>query len=306
MYRWQWWCFHPVTAGFATTACLVALRLYLNYFDIQYANAIISSEWKSILNPHSRETNWFILNRRRYGTLRFWYIPIAILVVFNIVGGYIWETPMLFPGHSESNLLSLYQTTSLQIYNLVLCLNMNRAAKQLYMNMTGLLVDLICIVAVVIIRCKTPEFHDIFYQRHEIIMLIRPSVVAVTYIIAFLGTRELWPSEGAKAINDLFIYLVFASLSAWIVYTTTLGVIRKNKGWFKLKSASLDVFHASFESGDIIPTPHGDASRMRAKSEAVKMHSLLSGEDGFESFMFHLAQVWKRRRCPCCVDHHSI
>ena len=91
--------------------------------------------------------------------------------------------------------------------------------------MVSLLVDLSCIVTVVIIRCKTPEFHDIFHQRQEIIMLIRPSVVAVIYIITFLGTRDLWPSEDAKAINDLIIYLAFASLSTWIVCTTTLGAV---------------------------------------------------------------------------------
>ena len=168
------------------------------------------------------------------------------------------------------------------------------------MNMVSLLVDLSCIVAVVIIRCKTPEFHDIFHQRHEIIMLIRPSVVAVIYIITFLGTRDLWPSEGAKAINDLFIYLVFASLSAWIVFASTLLVIRRNRAWFKLTpfqlshSSSLDVFHTANEVagvyGDEVLEVDGD--RIREKMDAMKMRALLKEENGFESFMLNLAQVW--------------
>ena len=35
-----------------------------------------------------------------------------------------------------------------------------------------------------------------------------------------------------------------------------------------------------------------DGDRIREKMDAMKMRALLKEENGFESFMFHLAQVW--------------
>ena len=78
----------------------LTLKIYLNYYDISYANAIMSSEWKTVINPTSSGHNWFIINKQKYGTLKSYKWPIIIYSMFNISAVYIWEVT-----HSD-NLLS--------------------------------------------------------------------------------------------------------------------------------------------------------------------------------------------------------
>ena len=69
----------------------LALKIYLNYYDIAYANAIMSSEWKTIINPSSDNQNWFILNKQKYGTLKSYKWALIIYSIFNLFTTYIWE-----------------------------------------------------------------------------------------------------------------------------------------------------------------------------------------------------------------------
>ena len=97
----------------------------------------------------------------------------------------------------------------------------------------------------------------------------------------------MWHSEEMKNINDLGVFIGVATLSAWIVYTSTIGMVISNKKWFWLIDGEIDVFHISWEKPAVVAN-----STVQQRRRFIKMDDVLETEIGFEAFMFHLAQVW--------------
>lgn len=192
-------------------------------------------------------------------------------------------------------------------------------------NMVSVLIGIICIVMMTIIRCKTPRFHDIFHQNSEIRMIIRPSLVAILYIIVTLSINGVLPTQEIQDINQLFVFWAFATLSVWVVYTTTMNVVKRNNEWLELPTDDDDnnmmeksVYHtatrslameqemspspntfstpaivnqASESKLKVISPPETDVDVVHQTQIIIKKEDILNGNRGFEMLIFHAAQV---------------
>ena len=288
----------------------------------------MSSEWKRIINP-TTDQNWFIQNKNRYGSLKFWRIWIIIYTILNILGAYIWEFI-----HPHDQFCNLYQselighTTYQSLHCLHITSNTFRSAKLILVNMVSVLIGLICIIMMTIIRFKVPKFHDIFHQNSEIRMIIRPSLVAISYIIITLGINGILPTQEAKDINQLFVFWAFATLSVWVVYTTTMNVVKRNHYWLELPTdddennimeqsaynvaaRSLAMEQEMSPSPQTLSTPAmvnqpsdsvpnvtsppetiANQTHIRIPSQRImRKEDILNCDHGFEMLIFHAAQV---------------
>eukprot|EP00485_Elphidium_margaritaceum_P013158 CAMPEP_0202694726 /NCGR_PEP_ID=MMETSP1385-20130828/8514_1 /ASSEMBLY_ACC=CAM_ASM_000861 /TAXON_ID=933848 /ORGANISM="Elphidium margaritaceum" /LENGTH=702 /DNA_ID=CAMNT_0049350625 /DNA_START=29 /DNA_END=2137 /DNA_ORIENTATION=+ len=71
---------------------LVVYRYWLLYYKTQFADAIINhTGWQSIINPANHERNWWITNKKKYGS-RSYLIKYVVLVWIVVVGveGTLW------------------------------------------------------------------------------------------------------------------------------------------------------------------------------------------------------------------------
>eukprot|EP01083_Nonionella_stella_P205858 749257_1 len=287
--QWTKWTFHIIISFLSSVAIWIILKSYLNYYAIRHSNAILSSEWKSVINPSTEHTNWFITNRHRYGSYTFWK-PFAILnIFFNLFLCYIVE-----------------------------CLDIHNSAQALYLNWVGIANALISIAAMIMIRMRTPKFHDMFHQREELRRIILFASICMALKISLHGVHFVSTNQLLSQVLYISEAWVFSTLSVWIVYTCTIWVIRKNKVWLKS--------NITIEAPLAVQTPdptsdssvnykmYENARKNLDRQAAVVTNSnpergvfqscdrMLSTEKGFESMIFHLAQEFSTEIILCLIE----
>ena len=115
---------------------IALLRFWLTYFDLQYFKTVSTNEWKQLINSEGKYDNFFIVQKSKYGNLRYllrYWIPwLSVSIIISTIC-------FIFGGSA------------------------------------GLLIDicmlLIPIIVTLIIWKKTPDFVDLFRIRGMIVSI---------------------------------------------------------------------------------------------------------------------------------------
>ena len=151
-----------------------------------------------------------------------------------------------------------------------------------------------------IIRCKTPPFYDVFEHRTEMVLITRPCLIAIFYIVAALAIRGILTAE-MQPINQLIVHWVTATLSAWIVYVTTIDVVKRNTHWLELQDDEENNQNMVYQMAQrsLADTSSGTLEKTD-KVVRMRKESVIGDKNAFEMLLFHSAQV--TLYCSKCVN----
>lgn len=162
--------FYPMVIFLFQILYIFIWRQWLYYYDILFIRYTANKEWTQFLNPMSYKDNFFLnaKNKKRYGSTSnsesLFYKIMIILFLLTASSIIIWT--ILFDYNS--------------IY-----LRIGSAS-------TSFFWFILCILLVIILRCKTPKFEDGLFIRREVNYWIYIVIIFAIIIIADLCVDYLY------------------------------------------------------------------------------------------------------------------
>eukprot|EP01084_Bolivina_argentea_P247490 414049_1 len=177
-------------------------RFWLIFYELKIAHTLSHNEWKKHLNSTIAKNNWFINNRRTYGSQKYIQkIMIISWVIFSIIRIIMFQ---LFMFHQTLN--SLCRSIDAVLY-------------------------LLPIVLVLIIGCKAPSIQDKFYLRQEITRYCLIVIISILiYIVSIILNRlnvveEYWIKFVMCNIVSLSAFALVMTQTWWITYKIRMDPI---------------------------------------------------------------------------------
>ena len=213
------WLFYPYLVISQMATLVFMLKVYLNYFDIHYSKEFINSKWKSLISSsyasedQSRHT-WYVSHRHTLGDSRFWVKYLLLACALQIVLVYALQKN-LWP-RDEYGLQSAEQLVFFQ---------------NAFLLPTGLLMAAFSVY----VRCRTPEFDDVFLIRKEIMLCLCAWTLGLVCNgpLLFVFWCFVRDDELLDVVALLTMFLS-ASANCGIVWLSTLWSIAQNAKWLQL------------------------------------------------------------------------
>jgi len=296
-----YWSLSPCVVTFALTATLLLWRSYMNYFTIQYSNAIDSDRWKQLVNPERTKDImanhiWFIREKATYGNYKLYRPYIAMFTILNIL-----------------------IVASLQIAAIIL--HAEQTISPFILGIFGLTsIEVLCALSLVgYLYCKTPKYGDIFYVHQEMQWMAVLGVAGTVILVVMSVISMLLKSEEAVYFVTATSQFMWITLDFLCILTQTAYVMHKNKQWLvegvvSTIESELDESrngNIQLESNKAIqnamsaipvkssltidpmePVPERSYNSIRKGSNAEDrrgtLEDVLRCENGFDSLFFHL------------------
>ena len=225
----------------------LCLRIWINFYDINYSQTIINNEWKSLIDPTvgdngngTSKINWFIKHKNTFGNSRYWIKYLILLYTLCLIAMYSLEGICCWS--------SLTKYTKCYYYRQSFERFEYRQVVSNYENYLAVVLAIICWSITGFIRYKTNSFEDNFMVRREIQLLLICSIAIifnlphayVCYVIEkkqyhkLLGTDDPDTIMLIWCITSIFTITQYNAFALYGVYITTIWTIKKNKHWLKL------------------------------------------------------------------------
>lgn len=82
------------------------LRFWLLFYKLEWSLSMMNNEWKSIINHNNASDDWFILHKRKYGSLR--YLGRRLVIICSVIAIFVVITWVLFWESIEPNGYSVW------------------------------------------------------------------------------------------------------------------------------------------------------------------------------------------------------
>eukprot|EP01084_Bolivina_argentea_P097352 175006_1 len=142
-------------------AYLLCLRMWIVSYNIHMSQSLEKLKWKNIINP--TQTTWYLTNLDTYGNTKWLLLRISIpcsVIIVSYLLVFNWQHVSGLR-HKQTNSFILYIIEIIIIY-------------------------IPTIPFLVYIRCKTPEYHDIFEIRAETSLIIKICVIELIISISLV------------------------------------------------------------------------------------------------------------------------
>ena len=267
-------------------------RIWMVYFDINYAYSIANKEWKILINNNiynkddddndaDIKEKWFMKNKSTYGKWGYFSIPYFVIVFVDFFLITLWEYAL---------------PKNLEEY------------KSIFIIITIVTIASIPISTVFYLRLKTPKFDDNFAIRDEtknmiLSILIGILFIAILVITGIVLTTSLNEQQTRQLtiVTTILCYFIWASIYTLVTYFTTIYPVIKNKEeWGNMK------YILTQDKKDDIMILHRTKTMSRHKSSSfgsrvsdimqngdkklLSLLNILNNENAFNVFMIHLSQ----------------
>lgn len=206
--RYGIYTFYPMSIFLLQTWYIFIWRQWLYYYDISFTRYTANKEWTQFLNPMSYKNNFFLnpQNKTNFGSTAnssaFYKI---MIILFLITSSSIIIWTIFFEKDSFYLRLGTVCTTFFWC-----CL---------------------CLICLIILRCKTPKFDDGFYIRKEIKYFLLIAIICTIIIICDLCIDYFIFEDNTKfhVIVSISNYFLISTALFIIICMSSLWVIYKNK-----------------------------------------------------------------------------
>ena len=178
---------------------LTVLRFWLLYFKLEWALSNINNQWQSIINSRIESQDWFLRNKKTYGS--YTYLIKKVLIFTTILAVLnLWKVSVLYTIELEANKEWNDQLGKVKLpFDLIM----------------GAIIYLPAMSVMLYIICKLPTFDDY--------LLIREEAKFSIYVFAFMTTMNLIAgildeqSEDGKEASSWFKKICYVELSAFYI-----------------------------------------------------------------------------------------
>eukprot|EP01083_Nonionella_stella_P002558 7344_1 len=295
-----------------TLVWLFLLKIWMNYYDINYSQIIIDNEWKSLIDPNITnrdQHNWFIKHRATYGSVRYLTKYIILFCVTSLIAQYVL---FIMNYSSIVPLCDIFSEADPTVERLR---DFGRIAGIVYAP--SRIYQLIAYPLIIIVRAKTAKFEDNFFIRQEINNMVVLALIFTVIEVLGSATQAMWPQDRSwvvfmRSFSNFqeFLVAIFLFSAVWI---QTLWFIKKNQQWLiyfekvgnTLKVASareavqllpLSLFHrqsnknnTALSTFNVTKIQDDKAPKETVTEYTAKLSEILNVEKGFSSFMYHLS-----------------
>eukprot|EP01083_Nonionella_stella_P164773 546426_1 len=197
---------------------IMVYRYWLLYFKTKFAAAQSNGEWQMIINPHHGQ-NWWILNKKRFGSGHFLRKYIILLWLCIVCGeGTLWLYSLTYPALIMDFLIILFPFI-LTIYirqNLPLLIDKLRIKQELKY------IFLIIMLAFIVIALLSSAIAVLSYFGVAYIVYISRSLYNTVSLISTFGTFLCVYIQTQWVINKFRTHLHYYSSRHAIKLKTTL------------------------------------------------------------------------------------
>ena len=281
-----------------TLLYLFVWRFYILFYDINWTVNVLDNEWMVLLNSTSTQQNWYLMNKKTYGSAKWIFIR------------------YIFPSILISNILCTVNVVLGQIFS-------DNITAWGIIQLWGATIEIVPYIILIIIFCKSKDnkFDDQFFILQELkYIFIALTVDNISNVLLFVGVSFLWqydifyriilPCFGYNFIwGSQFIACLIST--KWvnakvesIVKYNQYQIVRKRLSFGIDDSVSSVQFlqvnrggNANFlnNSGDhqsttITPSTSGFSAGYTSSKNKELFFKLLSKQQGFHAFMLHLTQ----------------
>eukprot|EP01084_Bolivina_argentea_P113711 202621_1 len=165
---------------------LLTLRVYLLWFDFEYSRILTSKKWLILMNPSFLQTNWFSINKRKYGSSKYMtlYIVLPVVCIYYSTYAIIHISIRNYTSGSIQNSLVLGFTAFWMFIHAFICIKYWK---------------------------RYPKFMDNLYIRQELKITIKIlcAVVVSIFAVSMLAMFEFYDEEA----SIILLYIISGSLT---------------------------------------------------------------------------------------------
>ena len=160
---------------------LTVLRFWLLYFKLEWALSNINNRWQSILNSRAENQDWFLRNKKRYGSYT-WLIKKVLIFTTILVILNIWRISILYTIELEE---SSEWNKKFSSWKIPFDLSM------------GFIIYAPALLVMLYIICKLPTFDDYLLIREEARFSVYVFVlITIVNIAAAVVDEQSEPDKG--------------------------------------------------------------------------------------------------------------
>eukprot|EP01083_Nonionella_stella_P066663 175768_1 len=246
-------------------------RQWMIYYTHRYTFYTSQSQWQHIISDTVTTDNWFILNKHKFGSLRYIYHIFGIAFACAGLCTVVYLCIVHF--------YNIHPTTTLRILFLPLIA----------------MPPLCVVVAFIVIVCKTPRFaeiDDIFFIGWESKIHSRLLCLLLCTFIAFTVLQYVTDEATSAAICYPFYILISYGMhhvSTYSIYAKHVEQMNSNPR-MNMPRMSISSYVTDWLDSGSISSATGSDRESRVGKGSIKLGKVLSTQDTMHLFMVHLSK----------------
>eukprot|EP01083_Nonionella_stella_P070627 189079_1 len=239
-----------------TVGYCLSCKTWMAYYNYKWTYYTLEVQWSSIINSTSHITNWYLQNRKTYGNWTWMSKFLGVLFIIALSLFYV-AALLIFSGNVISTIIGI----------LMFC------------------IPLTCIGVVYrIVLHRTPnlqKLRDRFFIHWEAKLIGRLTLVfsIVTMLMFTISGLVVVMFESLRVYVLVVACVVFPSMSAAVIYTSTIIIIDKNRAVYGDEEAALENMDYRRMSNVMI-------------ASLRRMVAILANKDALHLFMLHLSHEY--------------
>eukprot|EP01084_Bolivina_argentea_P152483 265991_1 len=267
-------------------------RFYILLYDINWTCNVLNNEWKVLLNSSSTQQNWYLMNRKTYGSARWIFFRFTFPAIF----------------------CSCLLLTANVILGQLVWFKENKNEFWGFIQLWGAFIEIIPFFILIIIFCKSnvSQFEDQFFILKELkYIFIALAIDNLANVLTFIGQSFLWSNDMfEEIIIPTFAYnIIWGSqwiaclISTFWVNSQVHSIVKYNQYQIVRKRLSFgfDESVSSVQFLQIARPNHllninnnlsstSTSGQYTSNKNNELFFKLLSKPQGFLAFMLHLSQ----------------